>query len=89
MTDTPKIPTSQELFEMRVELLEQYGEKIIHGGTERMTPKEKEACADYELLTNILHHLDSHTIIIDKLTELYAPIARLFHKGKTIVFHDL
>ncbi len=89
MNDKLKLTTPKEIFELRNELLERYGNKIIHGSTKHMTPKEEEASNDYELLTNVLHHLAPHTVITDKLTELYAVISRLFHKGKIIVFHDL
>lgn len=89
MSETVKLTTPKEMLEFRNKLLEKYGGKIIHGSTEHMTPKEKEACATYRLLTNNLHHLAPHTVITDKLTLLYSIIGRLFHKDKIIVFHDL
>ncbi len=89
MSETVKLTTPKEILGLRNELLEQYGVKIIQGRSKHMTPKEEEASDDYELLTNVLHHLAPHTVVTDKLTELYAMVARFFHKGKIIVFHDL
>jgi len=71
MDKKEKVITPTQLLEMRTQLINRYGEKIINGPSDNMTTEEKVACVTYRTMSDELHKMAPNTKNLDRVYDFY------------------